>query len=55
MNQHHQVLKNNLKITIPKIDAMIDAALNAGAYGSENYWFWRRRVHCSPCSCSFSK
>ena len=28
-------LKNNLKITIPRIDAMIDAALNAGAYGAK--------------------
>lgn len=35
MNQHHRVLKNNLKITIPKIDAMIDAAINAGAYGAK--------------------
>ena len=35
MSHHHQVLKNNLKITIPRIDAMIDAALNAGAYGAK--------------------
>lgn len=35
MNQHHHYLKNLLKITIPKIDAMIDAALNAGALGAK--------------------
>jgi len=35
INEHHQVLKNVLKITVPKIDAMIDAALNAGAYGAK--------------------
>jgi len=35
MNQHHQVLKDVLKITTPKIDAMIDAALAAGAYGAK--------------------
>lgn len=35
MNQHHQVLKEVLKITTPKIDAMIDAALEAGAYGAK--------------------
>ena len=35
MNQHHRILKNNLKITIPRIDAMIDAAINAGAYGAK--------------------
>lgn len=35
MNAHHNLLKNNLKITVPKIDAMIDAALNAGAYGAK--------------------
>jgi galactokinase len=35
MNQHHHYLKNNLKITVPKIDAMINAALNAGALGAK--------------------
>ncbi len=35
MNKHHEVLKNQLKITTPKIDAMIDAALDAGAYGAK--------------------
>ncbi|SDS17330.1 galactokinase [Polaribacter sp. KT25b] len=35
MNQHHHYLKNLLKITVPKIDAMIDAALEAGAYGAK--------------------
>ncbi len=35
MNQHHQVLKNILKITTPKIDKMIAAALAAGAIGAK--------------------
>ena len=35
MNAHHTVLKDILKITTPKIDAMIDAALKAGAYGAK--------------------
>ncbi|KGL60492.1 MULTISPECIES: mevalonate kinase [unclassified Polaribacter] len=35
MNQHHHYLKNLLKITVPKIDTMIDAALNAGALGAK--------------------
>ncbi|MFY0631307.1 MAG: galactokinase [Flavobacteriaceae bacterium] len=35
MNEHHSVLKNILKITPPKIDNMIDAALKAGAYGAK--------------------
>lgn len=35
MNQHHHYLKNDLKITVPKIDNMIDAALNAGALGAK--------------------
>lgn len=35
MNDHHKLLKNNLKITVPKIDAMIAAALEAGAYGAK--------------------
>lgn len=35
MNKHHSVLKNILKITTPKIDNMIEAALEAGAYGAK--------------------
>ena len=35
MNQHHHYLKNLLKITVPKIDAMIAAALDEGAYGAK--------------------
>lgn len=35
MNAHHLVLKNILKITVPLIDAMIDAAIEAGAYGGK--------------------
>lgn len=35
MNGHHLVLKDLLKITVPKIDAMIKAALNSGAYGAK--------------------
>ncbi|PHS54017.1 MAG: galactokinase [Lutibacter sp.] len=35
MNGHHAVLRDLLKITVPRIDAMIDAALNAGAYGAK--------------------
>ena len=35
MNAHHAVLKNVLKITTPKIDAMIDGAIKAGAYGAK--------------------
>jgi len=35
MTTHHDVLKNILKITVPRIDAMILAALNAGAYGAK--------------------
>ncbi len=35
MNQHHEVLRDSLKITTPKIDAMISAALEAGAYGAK--------------------
>ncbi len=35
MNEHHHVLKNDLKITVPKIDDMIHAALDAGAYGAK--------------------
>ena len=35
MNQHHHYLKICLKITVPKIDTMIDAAINAGALGAK--------------------
>ncbi|MBP4138472.1 mevalonate kinase family protein [Flavobacterium geliluteum] len=35
MNRHHEVLRDLLKITVPRIDAMIDAALRAGAYGAK--------------------
>lgn len=35
MNAHHSVLKNDLKITVPKIDNMIDTALKHGAYGAK--------------------
>ena len=35
MNEHHSVLKDILKITVPKIDRMIDAALGAGALGAK--------------------
>lgn len=35
MNQHHFVLKDILKITVPLIDVMIDKALKAGAFGAK--------------------
>ncbi|SNY99509.1 mevalonate kinase [Flagellimonas pacifica] len=35
MNQHHDVLKNYLNITVPPIDDMIDGALTAGALGAK--------------------
>ncbi len=35
INAHHQVLKNILKITVPLIDTMVDAAIKAGAYGAK--------------------
>lgn len=35
MNDHHNILKNVLKITVPKIDTMVQAALNAGALGAK--------------------
>ena len=35
MNQHHQVLRDLLQVTVPKIDVMIEAALEAGAYGAK--------------------
>ncbi len=33
MTEHHNVLKNLLRITVPKIDKMVNAALGAGAFG----------------------
>jgi galactokinase len=35
MTEHHDVLKNLLGITVPKIDRMIEGALNEGAYGAK--------------------
>lgn len=35
MNGHHQILRDLLKITVPRIDAMVEAALKAGAYGAK--------------------
>lgn len=35
MNKHHQYLRDDLKITVPKIDEMIDVAINAGALGAK--------------------
>ena len=35
LNKHHNVLRNVLKISTPKIDSMIEAALEAGAYGAK--------------------
>lgn len=35
MNEHHAVLRDLLKITVPKIDDMVNAALKAGAYGAK--------------------
>ncbi len=35
MNEHQKVLRDVLKISTEKIDRMIDAALNAGAYGAK--------------------
>jgi galactokinase len=35
MNDHHAVLRDLLKITVPRIDNMINAALKAGAYGAK--------------------
>lgn len=33
--EHHEILRDKLKISTPKIDRMIDAALKAGAYGAK--------------------
>lgn len=35
MNQHHHILKDYLDLTVPKIDNMINAALEAGALGAK--------------------
>ena len=35
MNCHHTALRDLLKVTVPKIDDMINAALKAGAYGAK--------------------
>ncbi|GAA3648579.1 GHMP family kinase ATP-binding protein [Flavivirga jejuensis] len=35
MTEHHNILKNALKITVPTIDAMIEGALGAGALGAK--------------------
>ncbi|KPM33073.1 Mevalonate kinase [Croceitalea dokdonensis DOKDO 023] len=35
MTEHHTFLERDLKITVPKIDAMIRAALQYGAYGAK--------------------
>ncbi|NER14976.1 galactokinase [Leptobacterium flavescens] len=33
MNEHHAILKDILKVTVPRIDKMVENALKAGAYG----------------------
>ena len=35
MNRHHDILKNDLSITVPLIDEMIDSALKNGAYAAK--------------------
>ena len=35
MNRHHNILKNDLSITVPLIDKMIDLAIENGAYGAK--------------------
>ncbi|RAV28033.1 mevalonate kinase family protein [Sinomicrobium soli] len=35
MNTHHNILRDLLHITVPRIDAMIEAALDAGALGAK--------------------
>lgn len=35
INQHHHILRDLLKISTKKIDAMIDAALEAGSFGAK--------------------
>ena len=33
MNDHHEVLRDDLKITVPEIDLLVDTALDQGAFG----------------------
>ncbi|NNM22574.1 MAG: galactokinase [Flavobacteriaceae bacterium] len=35
LNEHHAILKNKLKITLPLIDKLIDGSLRSGAYGAK--------------------
>ncbi len=35
MSEHHQVLKDELGITVPEIDILIDTAMNSGAFGAK--------------------
>ncbi|HHS13966.1 MAG TPA: GHMP kinase [bacterium] len=35
LNRHHEILRDRLKISTPKIDAMLQAALKAGALGGK--------------------
>ncbi len=35
INEHHAILRDDLKVTVTRIDAMIEAALDAGAYGAK--------------------
>lgn len=35
MTQHHNILRDKLGVTVPKIDRMIKAALDAGAFGAK--------------------
>lgn len=35
LNEHHKILRDDLKISTPKINQMIDFALEAGAYGGK--------------------
>jgi len=35
LNEHHRVLRDVLKISTPKIEAMLESALKAGAYGGK--------------------
>jgi galactokinase len=35
MNKHHNILKNDLSVTVPLIDRMIDLALKNGSYGAK--------------------
>ncbi|MBJ25307.1 MAG: galactokinase [Flavobacteriaceae bacterium] len=35
MNKHHLLLRDNLKITVPRIDAMIENSIKAGAIGAK--------------------